>query len=140
MRLRGARRLAALAAAGSLLVGRAAASPPRRTLERQDPTPQATPTSTEPTPDDTATDALPAVPAYGRPAALAAQLDRALAVLRDDDSSAAELREAGELQQLATRSLALSGPGDERAVTSRLSPQARPWSARVSAPPGSSTP
>ncbi len=64
------------------------------------------------------------MPAYDRPAVLARQLDHAVAVLRDDDSSAADLRRAGEFQQLAARGLAQSRPGLERAVTSRLSPEA----------------
>ena len=53
----------------------------------------------------------------GRPEALASQLDRAAATLRDPDATTAEQRRAGELQQLAVRALAerlrpIRAPGD----------------------------
>ena len=63
---------------------------------------------------------LPAVPAQEAPAALASQLDRAVATLRDEDATAAELRRAGEFQQLAILVLAETGSEFGGAVTSRL--------------------
>jgi membrane-bound lytic murein transglycosylase B len=64
------------------------------------------------------------VPAEHTPKALASQLDRAVATLRDGDATAAELRRAGELQQLAVLVLDEAGREFERAVTSRLDRQA----------------
>jgi membrane-bound lytic murein transglycosylase B len=56
----------------------------------------------------------------GRPEALASQLDRAVATLRDPDATTAEQRRAGELQQLAVRALAQGSDRFERRVTGRL--------------------
>lgn len=63
---------------------------------------------------------LPAVPANDRPDALAGQLDLAVATLRDDHAAGAEVRRAGEFQQLAVRALADADPAYVRAVTRRL--------------------
>jgi hypothetical protein len=65
---------------------------------------------------------LPKAPAGDAPA-LASQLDRAVATLRDEDATAAELRRAGEFHQLAILVLAVAGSDLGRAVTSRLNRQ-----------------
>jgi hypothetical protein len=116
-------RLAALATVGCLLL---ACNGEPGADARPDPAPStsATPTAEAPGPDPApaATPALD-VPAYDRPIELARQLDHAVEILRNRDSTSAELRQAGEFQQLATRGLALSPPRLERAVAPRLSPQ-----------------
>ena len=65
---------------------------------------------------------LPTVPATQDPALLARQLDQAVATLRDRRAAAADVRRAGEFQQLAVRSLAVASPGFVRKVTARLRP------------------
>jgi membrane-bound lytic murein transglycosylase B len=65
--------------------------------------------------------ALPAVPARQAPA-LAGQLDRAAATVRDPDARPADVRRAGELQQLAARDLAEAPPRFRARVTDRLRP------------------
>jgi hypothetical protein len=67
---------------------------------------------------------LPSVPA-GEPAKLAGQLDRAVAAVRDGSAEAADVRRAGEFQQLAVHTLADASREFERAVTARVGPQAR---------------
>lgn len=69
---------------------------------------------------------LAEVPPANRPAALAHQLEVALTILRDDQSSPADQQMAGEFQQLATRLIAQRGPAYERAATARLSGDAAP--------------
>ena len=66
--------------------------------------------------------ALPTVPATNDPATLARQLDQAVATLRDPRAATADLRRAGEFQQLAVRSLAGMRPALLRKVTARLRP------------------
>ena len=77
------------------------------------------------TPGDARQSEIPAeLPAGARPKDLAGHLDRAVAVLRDENAAAAELRAAGEFQQQAIRLLATKRRSFGRAVVARLSPQA----------------
>jgi len=118
-------RLAALATVGCLLVACSGEpSADEHPEPTQSPSASPTPTAAKPSQETASPDPALEVPAYDRPAALARQLDHAVAVLRDEDSSAADLQRAGEFQQLAARGLARSRPGLERSVTSRLSPEA----------------
>jgi len=73
------------------------------------------------TPDETL-GGLPPVPAADDPAALARQLDRATATIREGDATATEVRQAAEFQQLAVRALATASAASRRGVTSRLGP------------------
>lgn len=57
-------------------------------------------------------------------AALAQRLDDAVATLRDRRATAAQVQQAGQLQQLAVRALVLGTAAFRRDVTSRLSPDA----------------
>ena len=52
---------------------------------------------------------LAEVPPANRPTALARQLELALSILRDEQSSPADQQSAGEFQQLATRLIASAG-------------------------------
>jgi membrane-bound lytic murein transglycosylase B len=70
---------------------------------------------------------LPTVPATHDPATLARQLDQAAAILRDRHAAAADVRRAGELQQLAVRSLA----GAPRAFVRQVTARQRPVTARL---------
>lgn len=63
---------------------------------------------------------LPDTPSTDEPAALAGQLDLAVATLRDLDAPARDVRQAGEFHQLAVRSLATGSASFRRNVTSRL--------------------
>jgi membrane-bound lytic murein transglycosylase B len=65
---------------------------------------------------------LPAVPASGDAVTLARQLDAAAATLRDRQATAADLRRAGELQQLAVRALATTSDAFRGKVVSHLDP------------------
>jgi membrane-bound lytic murein transglycosylase B len=67
---------------------------------------------------------LPAAPETGNPAALARQLDLAEATLQDRRASAADVRRAGEFQQLAARTLATGPDALLQKVTARLAPEA----------------
>ena len=62
---------------------------------------------------------LPETPPLRRPALLARHLDQVAAMLRDPDATAGEVRAAGEYQQLAARSLAVT-PRIRRAVLDRV--------------------
>jgi hypothetical protein len=55
-----------------------------------------------------------------RPAVLAEQLDRAIATLRDHEARPIDVRRAGELQQLAVRTIATSPEGFRGSVMRRL--------------------
>ena len=123
MTLRSSVRAAALATVGCLLIA-CSGEAGHESGPEPAPSASATPTSEAPSPAPAAADPELEVPAYDRPAALARQLDHAVEVLRDPESSAADLQQAGEFQQLAARAVGLSGPALERAVTSRLSPEA----------------
>lgn len=63
------------------------------------------------------------VPASGSAAALAAQIDRAGATLRNRGAAAPDVRRAAEFQQLAVRTLATTPGGFSRRVTARLDPE-----------------
>ncbi len=65
----------------------------------------------------------PKVPATDEPAALASQLDRAAAMLREKEAAPADLRRAGEFQQLAVRTLATASGAFRRRVLTRLRPE-----------------
>ena len=56
-------------------------------------------------------------------AALAHELDRAAAVLRDADATATDVRRAGEFRQLAVLTLATASDAFRRKVTARLRPE-----------------
>ena len=73
------------------------------------------------TPDETL-GVLPPVPATDDEAALARQLDRATATIRQGDATATEVRQAAEFEQLAVRALATASAASRRGVTSRLRP------------------
>lgn len=88
-------------------------SPAASGTVRQPPTPQPVPRAHE---------ELPTAPAAEDPAVLARQIDLASQTLRDGDAAAAEVRRAGEFQQLAVRSLATAEPRFRRKVTSQLDP------------------
>jgi hypothetical protein len=116
--------LAAVVALCCLVVG-CSGEPAAESGPRADPPPSPTQSAKEPSRDHApATDALPEVPAYDRPAALASQLDRALTTLREADSPATEQRRAGEFLQLAARGLTHAAPEVVRGVLSRLPPRA----------------
>jgi hypothetical protein len=66
---------------------------------------------------------VPTVPATDSPVALAAQLDLAITTLRDRDAPAVDVRRAGELQQLAVRTVATSPQELRRKVMRRLDPE-----------------
>jgi len=80
---------------------------------------QPRPGTAEDSPEDADT-GLPEAPSSDDPAALARQLDLAVATLRDGDASADDVRRAGEFQQLAVRTLATEPAAFRRQVTSRL--------------------
>lgn len=65
---------------------------------------------------------LPRVPSTDSAPDLARQLDRAAATLRDKGATAADVRRAGELQQLAVLGLATSSRAFRRDVMARLAP------------------
>lgn len=67
--------------------------------------------------------ALPATPSTDDPRALAAEVERAAATLRDGSATAGEQRRAGELLQLAVRALAAGQPAMLPRVTARLRPE-----------------
>ncbi|MGH3329542.1 MAG: transglycosylase SLT domain-containing protein [Streptomycetales bacterium] len=81
------------------------------------------PPALQPTPDD-ALGELATVPATGDTAALARQLDRAVATVRDRDATAADVGRAGQFQQLAVHTLATASGAFRRKVTARLHPGA----------------
>jgi membrane-bound lytic murein transglycosylase B len=66
---------------------------------------------------------VPTVPATDSPAALAAQLDLAIATLRDRDARPSDVRRAGEFQQLAVRTVATSPKEFRRKVMRRVEPE-----------------
>lgn len=74
---------------------------------------------------DAGTAGLPEEPTTDDPAALAGQLDLAAATLRDDAATAADLRRAGEFQQIAVRALTDASGTFRRKVTDRLHPETR---------------
>jgi len=73
----------------------------------------------EPTTDEGGS-GIPEVPPTDDPAALASRLELALATLRDPEAPPADVRQAGEFQQLAIRAVAVGSDGFRRKVTSRL--------------------
>lgn len=129
--LRTARRATALTVVACLLVSCSAQDARDREAE-PDRTVTAAPTSPGATAGGTRSPAsqpvrralgrLPAVPATRNAAALARQLDRAAATLRDRDAAAADVRRAGQFQQLAVGSLATASDAFRRKVTARLHP------------------
>ena len=66
---------------------------------------------------------LPRMPATQDAAELAGQLDLAVATLRDRGATKAEVRQAGQFQQLAVRALAAGSAELRRKVMARLHPQ-----------------
>ena len=66
------------------------------------------------------------LPATRDPAALAHQIDRAAATLRDARARASDVQRAAEFQQLAVGSLATSSGAFRRSVTGRLRPDTAP--------------
>jgi membrane-bound lytic murein transglycosylase B len=78
-------------------------------------------TAAQSTPDETLGE-LPTVPATDSVAALARQLNRAAAAIRERDATATDVRRAAEFQQLAVRALAGASAAYRRGVTSRLDP------------------
>jgi Transglycosylase SLT domain len=67
---------------------------------------------------------LPEAPATRSPATLARQLTVATATLRDRNANPADVRRAGEFQQLAVHTLVTGSKPFRRKVSSRLRPQA----------------
>ncbi|MGH3332225.1 MAG: transglycosylase SLT domain-containing protein, partial [Nocardioidaceae bacterium] len=65
----------------------------------------------------------PTVPEIRNAAALAIQLDRAAATLRDRDATTIDVRQAAEFQQLAVRTLATAPGVFRRKVMARLHPE-----------------
>lgn len=66
---------------------------------------------------------LPTLPSRHDADALARQLDRAVATIRDRNATATDVRRAGEFQQLAVRTLATASGELRRKVTARLQPE-----------------
>ena len=93
---------------------RLSSTSPRETSENPG-SPSARPTASE------SLARLPEAPAAG-PAALADQLNRVGSTLRDPNAAAADVRRAGELQQLAVRALSGASDAFRRNVTARLDP------------------
>ena len=87
-----------------------------------DPTPTDDPDAEQEQPQAAQPRTLPETPPVRRPALLARHLDQAAATLRDPDATAGEVRAAGEYQQLAARSLAVT-PRARRAVLDRVRPR-----------------
>src|SRR5262245_54532158 len=106
------RRAAALVTGACLVIACSGQHAPERTAAPQRTAgataqPEASARSRSPAPrGGTAEAPLPTTPARDDAAALATQLERAAATLRDRQASAAEVRNAGELQQLAVHTLA----------------------------------
>jgi membrane-bound lytic murein transglycosylase B len=133
----GARRAGALVTAFCLLFacssqeGPERAAAPSRTASAT-PAPQHATPARPRTPalrTSTAKAPLPTAPARHDPKAMAGQLERAAATLRDRQAGATEVRRAGELQQLAVRTLATASDAMRRKVLGRL----RPGTAMVTA-------
>jgi hypothetical protein len=100
---------------------------PRRTAgaapATQEPaTHRTSPQAPRPTPREVDT-GRPPRPATRSAPALATQLDHAVATLRDTSASASDVRQAGEFQQLAVRSLATRSSDFRRRVVVRLHPR-----------------
>ena len=119
-------RVVALSATACLLVACSTTETPDRGSDRSptasSPTRSATTGSPSPTArPDAVTVVVPRVPARRAPA-LAGQLDRAAATLREPEARPADVRRAAEFQQLAVRALATAPPGFRERVTSRLRP------------------
>lgn len=131
-RLHVARRAVPLAMAACLLVScsseetldsktapsRTASGSPRSPAEAG----RTPPSAPQPTPDEVLGDP-PTVPATRNAVELARQLDHAAATLRDRDATATDVRQAGEFQQLAVRTLAAASGAFRRKVTARLHPE-----------------
>jgi membrane-bound lytic murein transglycosylase B len=136
-----ARRVAVLSAAACLLVSCSGQETQDRAGEPRppasaSPTPAGRAGARTPSPDAPSPDApsqntprptrrmaalaLPKVPATGSPAALAGQLDRATATLRDRDAAERDVRRAGRFQQLAVHALADASRAFRRRVITRL--------------------
>jgi membrane-bound lytic murein transglycosylase B len=94
-----------------------APTPPGEAAGRRSPAQQ-------PTPDEIL-GALPTVPSAGLRSApaLAGQLDRAAATVRDRDATAVDVRRAAEFHQLAVRTLTTASDTFRRRVMTRLHPE-----------------
>jgi len=66
---------------------------------------------------------LPTQPVLDDPTVLARQLDRAVATLRNKDATAADVRRAAQLHQVAVRSLATGPAAARRRVLARVRPE-----------------
>jgi membrane-bound lytic murein transglycosylase B len=118
--------LSMLTACGGEETPERAAPPPGTSSTTPEPRPEASARSRSPAPRGGTAEAeapLPTAPARHHAAALAAQLERAAATLRDRQAGAAEVRNAGELQQLAVHTLALASGAFRHSVHVRLRPQ-----------------
>ncbi len=93
---------------------RTASGSPTASRAASGPTPSPHPTPRE------VIERLPTVPASRNAAALARQLDRAAAALRDRHATATQVRRAGEFQQVAVHILATASGAFRRTVTARL--------------------
>ena len=117
--LRRTRRAAAITAAACLL---ASCSTEPGTDEQRGPARTETGAGASRGPDRVRTGA--SVEPAQRAPALARQLDRAVATVRDHGASSREVRSAGELQQLAVLELATASRAFRRTVLARLGPAA----------------
>ena len=88
----------------------------------QDPGGRATPSQAASGASATTRAALPATPSTADPGALAAEVERAAATLRDGSATSGEHRRAGELLQLAVRALTVGQPAMLPRVTAKLRP------------------
>jgi hypothetical protein len=102
---------------------RSAAPSPRSTSPGAAAGPSSSSSDPRPTPGAEAD--LPTAPAVGDAAALARQLDRAVATVRSRDAAAVDVRLAAELHQLAVRSLGTRPDDARRRVMARLRPATR---------------
>ena len=76
----------------------------------------------QPTPDEVLR-GIPTTPATRNATALASQLNRAAATVRDPDGTAADVRRAAEFHQLAVRTLTTASGAFRRKVMERLHPE-----------------
>jgi hypothetical protein len=119
-RLRARRRAASLALAACLVASCSSQAAPDRTTEASRP-----PSGSQSAPrqaDDRLASPSPTAPATDDPATLADQLDAAAATLRDRHAATADVRRAGEFQQVAVRALATAPAAFRRQVTARVQP------------------
>ena len=114
--------------AGLLALVLSACTGPDAPQTRQNPEPTTSTSETtepSPTPDhepSAQARSLPTIPPLRRPAVLARHLDHVATTLRDPGATDAEVRAAGEYQQLAARSLAFA-PRLRRAVLDQVRPR-----------------